>query len=181
MTQGRYDDRVQDRPGPIESGSDTEVRGAPLAALGRESPPRRIGLMLRAVDDVDGQGIYIRELCDALFDLDTHNQYVALYWREDQRGRYRDRPNVREVVLPSGQKLFWDQVLVPRAARREGARRAVHHKFSIPLVSPCPTVVQQRGTEYWSHPDFYAGWSGRLDQYYNRLMIPLYCRRAARC
>jgi glycosyltransferase involved in cell wall biosynthesis len=40
--------------------------------------------------------------------------------------------------------------------------------------------VQQRGTEYWSHPEFYAGWSGRLDRYYNRLMIPLYCRRASR-
>jgi glycosyltransferase involved in cell wall biosynthesis len=55
-----------------------------------------------------------------------------------------------------------------------------HHKFSIPLAAPCPTVVQQRGTEYWSHPEFFAGWSGRMDQLYNRLMIPLYCRQAAR-
>ena len=43
------------------------------------APPRalRIGLMLRAVDDVDGQGIYIRKLCEALFALDSQNQYVA--------------------------------------------------------------------------------------------------------
>jgi glycosyltransferase involved in cell wall biosynthesis len=41
-------------------------------------------------------------------------------------------------------------------------------------------VVQQRGTEYWSHPEFYVGWSGRVDQLYNRLMIPLYCKRAVR-
>ncbi len=41
----------------------------------------RIGLMLRAVDDVDGQGIYIRKLCDALFDLDGQNEYVAFYSR----------------------------------------------------------------------------------------------------
>ena len=27
--------------------------------------------MLRAIDDVDGQGIYIRKLCDALFELDS--------------------------------------------------------------------------------------------------------------
>ena len=47
-----------------------------------------------------------------------------------------------------------------------------HHKFSIPLVTSCPAVVQQRGTEYWSHPEFYSGLSGRLDQLYNRLMIP---------
>jgi glycosyltransferase involved in cell wall biosynthesis len=147
------------------------------------APPEerlRIGLMLRAVDDVDGQGIYIRKLCDALFDADSHNEYVAFYSRPEQAGRYADRPNVREVVVPGRGKLFWDQVLVPRAARRAGLDVLFHHKFSIPLVSPCPTVVQQRGTEYWTHPEFYAGWSGRVDRWYNRLMIPLYCRRAVR-
>ena len=105
---------------------------------------------------------------------------MALYWNEGQLGRYRDRPNVRELVVPGRHKLIWDQVLVPRAAGRERLDVLFHHKFSIPLVSPCPTVVQQRGTEYWSHPEFYSGWSGRLDRYYNRLMIPLYCRRAVR-
>ena len=136
--------------------------------------------MLRAIDDIDGQGIYIRKLCDALFDLDTRNEYVAFYNHPDQLGRYQQRPNVREVVVAGGNKLLWDQVIVPRAARREGLDLLFHHKFSIPIFSPCPTVVQQRGTEYWSHPEFYVGLSGRLDQLYNRLMIPLYCRRAVR-
>jgi len=136
--------------------------------------------MLRAIDDVDGQGIYIRQLCDALFDLDTRNDYVAFYNHPDQLGRYRQRPNVREVVVSGGNKLVWDQLRVPLAARREGLDVLFHHKFSIPVLSPCPAVVQQRGTEYWSHPEFYVGLSGRLDQLYNRLMIPLYCRRAVR-
>jgi glycosyltransferase involved in cell wall biosynthesis len=140
----------------------------------------RIGLMLRAIDDVDGQGIYIRKLCDALFETDPHNEYVAFYSGADQAGRYRDRPNVREVVVPGKNKLVWDQVLVPLAARRANLDVLFHHKFSIPLLSPCPTVVQQRGTEYWSHPEFYVGWSGRVDRLYNRVMIPLYCRRAVR-
>ena len=140
----------------------------------------RIGLMLRAVDDVDGQGIYIRELCNALFDIDRHNQYVAFYASERQRGTLGRRPNVRELVLPCSHKLVWDQVQVPLAARRERLDVLFHHKFSIPLAAPCPTVVQQRGTEYWSHPEFYSGWQGYLDRIYNRLMIPLYCRRAVR-
>jgi glycosyltransferase involved in cell wall biosynthesis len=142
--------------------------------------PLRIGLMLRAIDDVDGQGIYIRKLCDALFDLDTRNEYVAFYSNGSQMGRYMNRANVREVVVRGRGKLLWDQVSVPRAARRERLDVLFHHKFSIPLLSSSPTVVQQRGTEYWSHPEFYAGWSGRLDRIYNRIMIPLYCRRAAR-
>lgn len=140
----------------------------------------RIGLMLRAIDDVDGQGIYIRELCAALFEVDSRNEYVVFYNRRDQLGRYLDHANVREVVVPGGGKLLWDQVLVPLAARREKLDVLFHHKFSIPILSPCPTVVQQRGTEYWSHPEFFVGWSGRVDQFYNRLMIPIYCRRAAR-
>ena len=136
--------------------------------------------MLRAIDDVDGQGIYIRKLCDALFESDPRNEYVAFYSRRRAGGTIRDRPNVREVVVPGTGKLLWDQVLVPLAARRESLDVLFHHKFSIPLAPPCPTVVQQRGTEYWSHPEFYVGWSGRLDRLYNRLMIPLYCRRAVR-
>jgi glycosyltransferase involved in cell wall biosynthesis len=148
--------------------------------IDRSNGQLRIGLMLRAIDDVDGQGIYIRKLCDALFDLDSWNEYVAFYNRPGQSGRYRERPNVREVVVPGRSKLLWDQVLVPRAARGEHLDVLFHHKFSIPLAPPCPAVVQQRGTEYWSHPEFYAGWSGWTDRVYNRVMIPLYCRRAVR-
>ncbi len=136
--------------------------------------------MLRAVDDVDGQGIYIRKLCEALFDLDSHHQYVAYYWRPDQVGRYAGHRNVREVVVPGRAKLVWDQLLVPLAARRDRLDVLFHHKYSIPLLAPCPVVVQQRGTEYWGHPEFYTGWSGRVDQVYGRVMIPLYCRKAVR-
>jgi glycosyltransferase involved in cell wall biosynthesis len=142
--------------------------------------PLRIGLMLRAIDDVDGQGIYIRKLCDALFDLDTRNEYVAFYSDERQAGRYANRANVREIVVRGRGKLLWDQLSVPLAARRERVDVLFHHKFSIPLLSPSPAVVQQRGTEYWSHPEFYVGLAGRLDRIYNRVMIPLYCRRAVR-
>src|SRR5215218_8670506 len=108
---------IQERPGPMESGIDTVVRAAPPARDAAAQPPLRIGLMLRAVDDVDGQGIYIRELCDALFDLDTRNEYVAFYSNESQAGRYTQRPNVREMVVPGRGKLLWDQWSVPRAAR----------------------------------------------------------------
>ena len=145
-----------------------------------KASPLRIGLMLRAIDDVDGQGIYIRKLCDALFDLDTRNEYVAFYSDERQAGRYANRDNVREIVVRGRGKLLWDQLSVLLAARRERVDVLFHHKFSIPLLSSSPTVVQQRGTEYWSHPEFYVGWAGRLDRIYNRIMIPLYCRRAAR-
>ena len=126
------------------------------------SPDR--GSCSAAIDDVDGQGIYIRKLCDALFDVDPHNEYVAFYSRADQAGRYRDRPNVREVVVPGRGKLLWDQVLVPLAARRENLDVLFHHKFSIPLLPParrwCSSAAPSTGairSSTWGGP---AEWIG---------------------
>ncbi|HET9727745.1 MAG TPA: glycosyltransferase, partial [Gemmatimonadales bacterium] len=151
----------------------TSARPAEIASL-------RIGIMLRGIDEYDGAGVYIRQLVDAVLRLDGTNQYVLFYADEAQRGRYANRTNVREVVVRAPGKLLWDQVAVPMAARREGVDVLFHHKFSIPVVAPCPTVVQQRGTEYWTFPEYYPTLGDRINRLYNVLTIPLFCRRAAR-
>jgi glycosyltransferase involved in cell wall biosynthesis len=148
----------------------------------REAGPRplRIGVMLRAVGEYDGAGVYIRKLMDALLELDQRNEYVLFYSDRDQLGTYAGRPNVLEVALRAPGKLAWDQVVVPRAARRADIDVLFHHKFSIPVLAPCPTVVQQRGTEYWTFPEYYRAWGDWLNAAYNRWSIPLFCRRATR-
>jgi glycosyltransferase involved in cell wall biosynthesis len=145
-----------------------------------QSRPLRIGLMLRAVDEYDGAGVYIRQLCDALFEVDRFNEYVLFYMRDQQRGRYAHVANVQERVVTAPGKLLWDQVFLPQAARRENLDVLFHHKFSIPVVAPCPTVVQQRGTEYWTFPEYYTQLGDRINRLYNMATIPLFCRRAAR-
>jgi glycosyltransferase involved in cell wall biosynthesis len=142
--------------------------------------PIRIGLMMRGIDEYDGAGVYIRKLVDALLQLDRVNHYVLLYANGAQTGRYAHHPNVREVVLRAPGKLLWDQVAAPLAARRLRLDVLFHHKFSIPVIAPCPTVVQQRGTEYWSFPEYYQTWGDRVNRLYNKWSIPLFCRRAAR-
>jgi glycosyltransferase involved in cell wall biosynthesis len=151
---------------------------AEIAPPGRA--PLRIGLMLRGIDEYDGAGVYIRKLLDALLRQDRANRYVLFYAHDRQRGRYAHLPNVREVVVRAPGKLLWDQVAVPLAARREGVDVLFHHKFSIPVVAPCPTIVQQRGTEYWTFPEYYQTLGDRVNRLYNVLTIPLFCRRAAR-
>jgi glycosyltransferase involved in cell wall biosynthesis len=136
--------------------------------------------MLRAIDEYDGAGVYIRQLVDAVLQLDRTNRYVLFYADAGQTGRYAHVPNVREVVVRAPGKLLWDQVAVPMAARREGVDVLFHHKFSIPVVAPCPTIVQQRGTEYWTFPEYYATLGDRINRLYNVLTIPLFCRRAER-
>jgi len=145
-----------------------------------ESGPLRIGIMLRGIDEYDGAGVYIRQLVDAVLRLDRTNRYVLFYADAGQRGRYAHLPNVREVVVRAPGKLLWDQVAVPMAARREGVDVLFHHKFSIPVIAPCPTIVQQRGTEYWTFPEYYATLGDRINRLYNVLTIPLFCRRAER-
>lgn len=144
------------------------------------SRPLRIGLMLRSVDEYDGAGVYIRQLCDALFKIDRFNRYVLFYMQENQRGRYARIPNVEERVVRAPGKLVWDQIALPRAALRENLDVLFHHKFSIPIMAPCPTVVQQRGTEYWTFPEYYPSLSDRVNRLYNMASIPVFCRRAAR-
>jgi glycosyltransferase involved in cell wall biosynthesis len=162
------------------------VASHPVNAEVQPRPPRtgraplRIGIMLRGVDEVDGAGVYIRKLLAALLELDDANQYVFYYASDRQKGLFGARPNLREVVVRAPSKLWWDQVAVPAAARGDDLSVLFHHKFSIPLFAPCPTVVQQRGTEYWSFPEYYPTAADRLNAFYNRVSIPLFCRRAVR-
>ena len=86
--------------------------------LDRTPPALRIGLMLRAVDEYDGAGVYIRKLCEALFELDRLNHYVAFYMRDEQLGRYSHLPNVEERVVHAPGNLIWDKVFITRAAAR---------------------------------------------------------------
>jgi len=136
--------------------------------------------MLRGIDEYDGAGVYIRQLLDAVLRLDRTNDYVLFYAEPRQQGRYAHLPNVREVVVRAPGKLWWDQVAVPLAARRAGVDVLFHHKFSIPVVAPCPTIVQQRGTEYWTFPEYYSTLGDRINRLYNVLTIPIFCRRAER-
>jgi glycosyltransferase involved in cell wall biosynthesis len=154
--------------------------GVPAETSETGGTPLRIGLMLRGIDEYDGAGVYIRKLLDALLQLDTTNQYVLFYAHARQRGRYDHLPNVREVVVRAPAKLLWDQVAVPIAARRERLDVLFHHKFSVPVVAPCPTIVQQRGTEYWTFPEYYPTLGDRINRLYNVLTIPIFCRRAVR-
>ena len=95
--------------------------------------------MLRAVDDVDGQGIYIRKLCEALFALDSQNQYVAYYWRARPGGPILPttgtcgRSSSPGATSCSGTRCWcrW-----PPAATRLDV--LFHHKYSIPLLAALP-------------------------------------------
>jgi len=137
----------------------------------------RIGIMLRALDEKGGVGVYTRNILDELLALDTEHEWVLLYRTPEHMGRGEGSPRVREVLVPGRYKPVWDQVTMPRAARREGLDVLFHPKFTVPLFSPCPTVMTVHGAD-WFIPE-HARFYGRIDVAYIRAVMPQYFRRAA--
>jgi glycosyltransferase involved in cell wall biosynthesis len=134
----------------------------------------RIGIMLRAVDEKFGVGMFTRNLTEALLGLDGRNEYVLLYRRPEQLGRFAGRPHVAERIVRASSKLLWDQIAVRRAAREERLDVLLHTKFTVPLCAPCPTAMIAHGASWFVRPELYP----RTDVLAIRATMPLYCRRA---
>ena len=143
-----------------------------------ENKTLRIGLMLRAYGEKGGVGVYTRNLVRELLDLDPHNAYFLYYRDRADSGRFSDRPNVTERVLPGRSKALWDQVAIPRACRRDQIDLIFHPKFTAPLLAPCPAVMVVHGAD-WFMPDQarYYHW---LDVRYMRAVMPFYFKKCAR-
>jgi glycosyltransferase involved in cell wall biosynthesis len=139
--------------------------------------PLRIAVMLRTLDEKGGIGVYSQNLTRELLDRDQHNHYILLYRNESHCGRFGDRPNVTELVLRARSRVFWDQWAVPRACRQQQVDVIFHPKFSVPLLTSCSTVMVLHGAG-WFIPEVRKFWR-RSDLIYARLMMPLYCRKAA--
>lgn len=137
----------------------------------------RIGIMLRALDERGGIGIYTRYLTEELLRVDRKNHYVLFYRTRENLGRFASHPNVTERLVRAPGKALWDQVAIPWASWREKVDVVFHPKFTVPLLAPAKTVMVLHGAD-WLVPD-QSRFYGRLDVAYIRLMMPIYCRSAA--
>jgi glycosyltransferase involved in cell wall biosynthesis len=136
---------------------------------------RTIAVMARLLDQQDGLGVYSRELLQHLFALDSATRYVVLLGSARAQPLFEGFANVQTQVLEGPSKLWWDQVSVPRAARRCGADLLFNPKFSLPLLSRIPGVFVLQSCDWYVNPGNYPWW----DNLYIRLMLPLYCRKAS--
>ncbi len=132
--------------------------------------------MGRTLDQDDGLGVYAKRLLHELLLQDTSSRYVLFLQSEKSRELFKNFGNVDTCVLPSRYKLYWDQVLVPRAARKYRVDLIFNPKFSVPFVTRRPCVFVQQGSDWYVNPGNYPWW----DNLYIRLMLPLYSRKAAR-
>jgi len=136
----------------------------------------KIGVMLRTIDERQGIGIYTENLMREMLDIDRENEYLLMYRNSEFVGTFGDRSNVKEVAVEARGKALWDQVAVPRVARREKVDVIFHTKFTVPFFSSIPAVMSAHGASWFVRPDLYPN---KLDLAYIRMMMPLYCRKAA--
>jgi glycosyltransferase involved in cell wall biosynthesis len=135
---------------------------------------RTIGVMARALDQPDGLGRYCDQVLRHLLALDPNSRYVILLGPDQAPERWREFDNARVWVIPTRNKLIWDQVRVPAAAARLGVDLLFNPKFSLPLLSRIPGVFVLHSSDWYVNPGNYPWW----DNIYIRLMLPLYCRKA---
>jgi glycosyltransferase involved in cell wall biosynthesis len=136
----------------------------------------RIAVMLRALDERGGIGVYTRYLIEHLLSLDRENEYILLYRNPAHLGRFASRPNVQERLVAGWGVAAWDQIGVPLALRRERADVVLHPKFTVPLLTSTRSLMVLHGAD-WFLPEgaqFYT----LLDRLYMRVFMPLYLRRA---
>ncbi len=136
----------------------------------------RIGIMLRSIDEKGGVGVYTRNIVRELLQLDHTNEYILFYARPSTIGLFSQYKNVVEHWIKGSNKAYWDQVAIPRACRAEKIDVLFHPKFTVPLLTPCRTVMVVHGAD-WLIPEqaqFYTWW----DVQYMRMMLPLYFRKS---
>ena len=130
--------------------------------------------MARILDQDDGLGVYADNLLRQLFVLDPDTCYHIVLRTARHLNRYDSFRNVKTRVLSNRVKLAWDQVTVPRYARRVGADIIFNPKFTLPLFSRRPGVFVLHGSDWYVNPGNYTWW----DNLNIRIALPLYARRA---
>jgi len=135
----------------------------------------RIAIMMRPIDQNSGFHMYVDGLVEAMLKIAPENHYLLLYRTEKYLGRFAFHKSVTEKLVKAPNKLFWDQIVIPFVAWKEKVDVIFNPKFNVPLISHCPVTMGLQEPGYWVEPQYYE----KFDVLYQKLMIPIYVRKAA--
>lgn len=135
----------------------------------------KIAVMMRAMDQESGFRAYIEGLVENMLAIDSVNFYLLMYRNEKFLGRFAAYPNAREMLLWAPHKFAWDQIAVPYRSWKEGADIIFNPKFSVPLISHCPSAMGIQEPDWYAYPEYYT----RTNILYMKAMLPAYVRKAS--
>jgi glycosyltransferase involved in cell wall biosynthesis len=134
----------------------------------------RIAILLRAYDRPGGIGIYSRNIVKHMLRLDRSNHFLLVYSNRNHIGTYGELPNVKEIYVPPGNPVVWDQWSTRQALKRYRPDLIFNTKFSVPLTTGVDRVMALHGASWFVHPELY----GKFDIMYVKATMPIYCRTA---
>lgn len=136
----------------------------------------KIGIMLRHYEQHGGGvQLYTKYLLKEILQLDTKHEFVLMYRNPELIGTYSNLGNhIKEVAETSPSVFTWDQISVPKIAKREKLDLIFNPKYSIPLNVKCPTVFVSHGLDWYVMP-----WASRwFDRLSHKYLIPRYANKA---
>jgi len=124
--------------------------------------PLRIGInaLYLIPGGVGGTEIYLRNLIAALAKIDSVNQYFIFTNRETGPGLVPQKANftwapqkVRARFRPA--RICWEQIQLPRVAKRLGLNVMFNPGFTSPIWSPCPNVTVFHDLQHIRVPQYF--------------------------
>jgi glycosyltransferase involved in cell wall biosynthesis len=109
---------------------------------------------------VGGTEIYLRNLLNAVAEVDRVNTWVVFTNRETGANLVPRAPNfvhapqaVRAAVRPA--RILWEQLVLPAAAARRRLDVLFNPGFTCPLLCPCANVTVFHDLQHKRHPEYF--------------------------
>lgn len=88
-----------------------------------------------------GMDVVVLELIRNLQSIDTENEYVLFIKPDDDDSVLNETPNFKIVRLKGGFYPFWEQIALPRAAKKQGCQLLHCTSNTAPIFTSIPLVV----------------------------------------
>jgi len=134
----------------------------------------KIGICLRTWSEAGGIGVYTRHIVPNLLRIDDKNEYYMFFDDRSLLGQFKNKVNAKEIYVPGKNKLYWDQVAVPKFSHKFGIDIIYHAKFAVPFMTGKKTVMVVHGTERF----YYDNYHSKSDRLFFKLVYPRYFKKA---
>lgn len=106
--------------------------------------------------DIGGSGIYIEKLARHLLKVDDSIELI-IFAPPDALARFGENPRIEKIELPFAEKFQWriyyEQVFIPKLAKKRAADAILSPGTSGPLVSPIPHVSVVNDFQHRYYPN----------------------------
>ncbi len=113
----------------------------------------RIGVDATGVKLLSGINVYTINLVNHILRADSGNEYVIYCMGQVPDGMTVHPSHARFEVIPAGNRKLWQQIGLPRRARRDGLDLLFFPSNSVALRAPCKTVATIHDLHPFVHPE----------------------------